>query len=175
MHNIRTAVAALAAAGFATVAAVTHAQAPGKAAGQGAPPAAAAHVMMNAADLKWGAAPDAFNPGAQFAVVDGDPSKAAPFVVRLKFPDGYKVMPHWHPTDEIVTVLSGTLVAGMGEKWDDAAMKAFTAGGFARLPKKRAHYVTAKGDTIVQVQAMGPFVLTYVNAKDDPRSKKKTQ
>ena len=154
--------------------AITNAQAPAK-----QPPKPAGHPpahapMVNASELKWGAAPPAFNAGAQMAVVDGDPTKPGPFVIRAKFPAGFKVMPHWHPTDENVTVISGTLIAGMGEKWDDAAMKTFTAGGFARMPKKTPHYVQAKEDTVVQVHAAGPFTLTYVNPNDDPR-KKKTQ
>jgi quercetin dioxygenase-like cupin family protein len=151
------------------------AQAPAKSPSQPAahPPAHAA-PMVNASDLKWGAAPPAFNAGAQMAVVDGDPTKPGPFVIRAKFPAGFKVMPHWHPTDESVTVISGTLAAGMGEKWDDAAMKTFTPGAFARMPKKSPHYVQAKEETIVQVHGTGPFTLTYVNPNDDPR-KKKTQ
>jgi hypothetical protein len=171
MHKLRTPVVALFLAAAVTAA---YAQAPAKPAAKSAaqPPAAAHPPMVNAADLKWGPAPTAFQPGAQVAVIDGDPTKAGPFVLRAKFPDGFKVMPHWHPTDESVTVLSGTLMAGMGEKWDDASMKAFTAGGFARLPKKSPHYVQAKGETLLQIQAMGPFVLTYVNPKDDPRQKK---
>jgi len=157
---------------LAAVAAVA-AQTPAKSAKKPGPPPpnTAAHVMLNTADIKWGPAPPAFQPGAQFAVLEGDPSKAGPFVVRLKMPDGYKVMPHWHPTDEHVTVVSGTLNAGMGDKWDDASMKTFTAGAFATMPRKTAHYVTAKGETIVQVHATGPFELVYVNPKDDPRKK----
>ena len=166
-----TAVALIVVAG----AAITSAQAPAQ-----QPPQPAAHPpahsapMVNASDLKWGAAPPAFNAGAQMAVIDGDPTKPGPFVIRAKFPAGFKVMPHWHPTDENVTVISGTLVAGMGQKWDDAAMKTFTAGGFARMPKETPHYVQAKEETIVQVHGTGPFTLTYVNPNDDPR-KKKTQ
>ena len=171
MHRVRTSVVVVIL--LAGVAA-TYAQTPAKTAPKTAPaPAAAkaAHVMINAADIKWGPAPPAFPAGAQFAVIDGDPSKPGMFVARAKFPDGYKVMPHWHPTDENVTVIAGTIVAGMGEKWDDASMKPFTAGAFAKLPKKAPHYVQAKGETIVQIHAMGPFALTYVNPKDDPRKK----
>jgi hypothetical protein len=174
MQTLRTPVVALF---FAAATAAAYAQAPAKTAASKQPatakPAAAHPPMVNAADLKWGPAPEAFNPGAQLAVVDGDPTKPGPFVIRVKFPDGFKVMPHWHPTDESVTVLSGTLVAGMGDKWNDASMKTFTAGGFARMPKKTPHYVTAKGETVVQVHGTGPFSLTYVNPSDDPR--KKTQ
>ena len=153
-------------------AAIAYAQAPAKPSQPTAHPAAHATPMVNASDLKWGPAPPAFNAGAQMAVVDGDPTKPGPFVIRAKFPAGFKVMPHWHPTDENVTVISGTLAAGMGEKWDDAAMKTFTAGAFARMPKKSPHYVQAKEETVVQVHGTGPFVLTYVNPNDDPRTKK---
>jgi hypothetical protein len=156
-----------------TAAAAASAQTPAKTPAKPAEHPPAAHAtMLNAADLKWGPAPPAFNAGAQMAVVDGDPAKPGPFVLRVKFPDGFKVMPHWHPTDENVTVVSGTLNAGMGEKWDDAAMKTFTAGAFARMPKKSPHYVQAKEETVVQVHGTGPFALTYVNPNDDPRKKK---
>ena len=176
MHRFRTAATAFLVAAF-TIAA--YAQAPTKPATKPTThpvthSVAHAAPMVNASDLKWGPAPPAFNAGAQMAVVDGDPSKPGPFVIRAKFPAGFKVMPHWHPTDENVTVISGTLTAGMGEKWDDGGMKTFTAGAFARMPKRTAHYVQAKEETIVQVHGTGPFTLTYVNPNDDPR-KKKTQ
>jgi quercetin dioxygenase-like cupin family protein len=103
-----------------------------------------------------------------FVVVSGDPGKAGPFAVRLKMPTGYKIAPHWHPTDEHVTVLSGTLALGMGEKFDKAAMKDLPAGGYGRLPAEMRHFAMAKTAAIVQVHGMGPFVLTYVNPADDP-------
>jgi len=142
------------------------------------PPAAAAatsqHVMVTPDQVKWGPAPPALPPGAQAAVLVGDPAKPAMFVVRIKFPDGYTVPPHWHPTDEYVTVLSGTLMAGIGDKMDPAALHAMPAGAMAKMPRKTNHFVRAKGETTVQVQAIGPFVVTYVNPNDDPRKKKTT-
>src|SRR5438309_10821936 len=66
-----------------------------------------AAVVVTPDKLQWGPAPPVFPAGAQFAVVAGDPTKAGPFVVRIKAPDGYRIMPHWHPTAETVTVLSG--------------------------------------------------------------------
>ncbi len=39
------------------------------------------------------------------------------------------------------------------------------------MPKQMHHFATAKGETIVQVHAMGPFVLNYVDPADDPRKK----
>jgi quercetin dioxygenase-like cupin family protein len=136
------------------------------------PPAAEAkHVMMSAEDLKWGPAPPSLPPGAQAAVLDGDPTKAGLFVVRLKFPDGYKVAPHWHPTDEHVVVIAGSLSLGLGNKVDDASMHALKAGGYSKMPRRTNHYAKATGETIIQLTAMGPFAVTYVNPQDDPRKK----
>ena len=125
-------------------------------------------VLVTPLELKWGPAPPVFEKGASMAVVAGDPGKAGPFVVRLKFPAGYKVNPHWHPTDENVTVISGTLALGMGDKFAAAGMKSLPAGGFAVLPAQMHHYAMAKTPAVVQVHAVGPFVLTYVNPADDP-------
>ena len=136
------------------------------------PPPMAKHVVIAPADIKWGPAPASLPPGAQMAVLDGDPSKAAPFVIRAKFPDGYKVAPHWHPTDENVAVLSGTFLVGTGDAFDEKGMTALAAGGFAHMPKRMHHFAAAKGETVIQVHGVGPFVVNYVNASDDPSKKK---
>jgi len=127
-----------------------------------------AHVMFTPAEAKWGDPPPVFEKGASFTVVSGNPGEAGVFVVRLKMPAGYKIAPHWHPTDEHVTVLSGTFSLGMGEKFDKATMKDLPAGGYVLLPAEMRHYAMAKTAATVQVQGPGPFVLTYVNPADDP-------
>src|SRR4030095_3358702 len=102
------------------------------------------HVLVSAAELKWGAPPPVFEKGASFTVVSGDPAKSVIYVGRLRMPAGYKIAPHWHPTDEHVTVLSGTFALGMGDKFDTAAMKALSAGGYALLPAEMRHFAMAK-------------------------------
>ena len=141
----------------------------GVAASQGAP--SPAHVMTTPSELKWGDPPPVFEKGASFAVVSGDPGKPGIYVVRLKMPAGYKIAPHWHPTDENVTVISGTFEIGMGDTFDKAALKALPAGGFALMPAQMRHCAMAKTAAIVQVHGMGPFQLTYVNPADDPSTK----
>ena len=126
------------------------------------------HVMLAPKDLKWGDPPAVFEKGATMSVVSGDPSKEGLYVVRLRMPAGYRINPHWHPTDEHVTVISGTFALGMGEKFDKATMKDLPPGGYALLPAQMRHYATAKTAATVQVHGMGPFVLTYVNPADDP-------
>ena len=131
------------------------------------------HVMFSAADLKWNDGPPALPAGSKIAVLSGDPGKAGPFTVRLKFPTGFKVPPHTHPTAEHVTVISGTLALGMGPKFDDAAAHDMSAGGFAVMPAGMEHFASCKSECIVQVHAMGPFEVKYVNPADDPRTAKK--
>ena len=145
----------------------------GVAAGQGG--TAPAHVLTAAAEVKWGAPPPVFEKGASFTVMSGDPSQPGLYVVRLKMPAGYKIAPHWHPTDEHVTVLSGTFALGMGETFDKTKMKELPAGGYALLPADMRHYALAKTDATVQVHGMGPFVLTYVNPADDPSKRTATK
>ncbi|HXT70612.1 MAG TPA: DUF4440 domain-containing protein [Vicinamibacterales bacterium] len=136
----------------------------------GPPPTA--HVAVAASALTWGDPPPSLPSGAKLAVVSGDPSKPGPFVVRLQMPAAYRISPHWHPGDENVTVLSGTLAIGMGDTWDEAKMQAQSAGGFFALPAKMPHSALAKTAATIQVHGMGPLVLNYVNPADDPSKKK---
>lgn len=123
--------------------------------------------------LQWAPAPNVFPAGARMAVLQGDPHRAELFTVRLDMPNGYSIAPHFHPTDEHVTVISGVLRVGMGDTVEPAKMMTLPAGGFVTAGASMHHYVTAKGRTIVQVHAMGPFVLTYVHAANDPSRKGK--
>jgi len=126
------------------------------------------HVQVLPTEIKWGDPPPVFEKGATFAVLSGDPGKPGLFTVRLRMPAGYKIAPHWHPTDEHVTVVSGTFAIGMGDKIDKAAAKPMPAGGYTLLPAEMHHYAIAITDAIVQVHGTGPFTLTYVNPSDDP-------
>jgi quercetin dioxygenase-like cupin family protein len=126
--------------------------------------------MDHNTQINWGPAPAVFPPGAQFAVVQGDPSVAgAIFTVRLRFPNGYILPPHTHPTDEHVTVLRGTFLVGLGENFSKDALQALKEDGFITAPANMAHFASARGITEVQVHAIGPFQLTYVHPEDDPR------
>jgi hypothetical protein len=137
--------------------------------------AAAAHVLLTPGEMKWGPAPPSLPAGAQIAVLDGDPSKPGFFVLRLKFPDAYKVAAHWHPTDENITVVQGTFRAGMGDSHTDTGLHDFPVGSYIKMPKRMHHFATAKGEVIVQIDGQGPFVVNYVNPNDDPSKKTSTR
>ena len=129
-------------------------------------------TAVRAQAIQWGPAPPNLPAGAKLAVLQGDPSKDGLFTIRLDMPDGYKIPPHFHPTDENVTVVEGTFLVGMGDKLDPAQTTALPAGGFVTAGAGQHHFGIAKGHTVVQVHAMGPFALTYVNPADDPTMKK---
>ena len=120
--------------------------------------------------LNWMPAPAVFPAGAQMAVLEGNPAGTGEFTVRLKLPDGYRIPPHTHPTDENVTVITGAFKVGMGPTFAADSMVTLGVGGFVTAPAGHAHYAAAQGATIVQVHALGPFALTYVNPSDAPRA-----
>ncbi len=132
-----------------------------------------AHGVMDAASLQWGDCPPGLTAGGcKLAVMQGDPGKPGEeFTIRASFSDGYKIMPHFHPTTENVTVISGVFHVGMGDKFDESNAQTMSAGSFASMPATVHHYAWAEGETVVQINAIGPFAITYINPVDDPRKK----
>lgn len=128
--------------------------------------------LYPAADVQWKAGPPSLAAGAKFAVLEGDPTKEGAFTMRLWFPDAFKIQPHWHPKVEHVTVISGTFNIGMGDKFDQTATREMPAGTFGFWPAEMRHFAWAKGDTVLQLHGVGPWMINYVNPSDDPRKPK---
>ncbi len=137
----------------------------------GTPPSS--HVIVKPASITWGDPPPSLPPGSKIAVIVGDPSQPGPFVIRAQVPAGYKVMPHWHPGDENLTILSGTVALGMGDTWDEAKMQTAESGGYVAMPAQMHHFFLAKTASTFQVHGMGPFTVNYINPADDPSKNKK--
>ena len=115
-----------------------------------------------------------FTPGVEYGPVHGNCDQAgAPCVFQLRFADGAKFPPHWHPVDESVTVLSGTFMAGMGDSYDESKMMTLPAGTYVFMPRRMHHFAGAKGAALVQVHGVGPFKINYVNPADDPNKSAK--
>lgn len=130
---------------------------------------ASMHVMENASAARWGQAPPMLPPGAQIAVLAGDPTKAAPYTVRLKFPANYFIPAHSHPEDENVLVVSGELFIHMGAGRDRTGATGLTPGGFALMPTGAVHSAYTTGETTILLYGQGPVEFKYVNPADDPR------
>jgi quercetin dioxygenase-like cupin family protein len=127
------------------------------------------HQQYTPQDIKWTPAPASFPRGAEAALLYGDPAREGPFVLRLRFPAGYRIAPHRHTGAEILTVISGTFVYGAGEVADASKAQPLPAGSFTAMPAGMPHFAHADGVTVVQLNSMGPWSITYVNPNDDPR------
>lgn len=126
-------------------------------------------VAIHPEDIEWKSFP-AFPAGAQLAVLIGDPTKAGPYVVRVRLPAGTKMLPHKHPEDRIYTVMSGVFYIGLGETFDESKLTAYGAGSVIVLPGDQPHFHFAKsGEYVTQVMAIGPLGLSYIDPKDNPR------
>ena len=131
------------------------------------------HVIASVNDAQWGPAPPMLPPGAEIAVLAGNPTQAVPYTIRLKFPSHYAIPAHSHPTDENVVVVSGALTFGMGDKviLDGAKNKTLTAGGFALMPAGMNHFAfTSSRETTIVLYGQGPVEFKYVDPADDPRN-----
>jgi quercetin dioxygenase-like cupin family protein len=118
------------------------------------------HAIVNADELKW----TPIISGWEIAVVSGDPNKEGQsFTIRFRGVDGAKTPPHWHPTDESITVLKGAFLIGVGEKYDEQQLKVMNVGSFLTMPKEMRHFARAKGETIIQAHGTGPFTVNWVN------------
>ena len=125
-------------------------------------------VVAHPDALKWGAAPSVLPKGAQLAVIAGDPGKTGPYVIRVSVPAGYQIPAHWHSTAENLTVLSGSVNVGMGDKLDNSTATRLGVGSFAYLPAKMNHFLWASVPAVFQIHAEGPFDIVYANPEDDP-------
>jgi quercetin dioxygenase-like cupin family protein len=122
--------------------------------------------------IKYGPPPPFVPPGAQLAVLEGDPgASSGDYTIRVKMPDGYKIAPHWHPKRENVTVISGKFKLRMGDKFETGPMKTYPAGGFFYMDPDMHHYAMASGATIIQVHGESPLQFNYVNPAEDPSKK----
>jgi hypothetical protein len=127
------------------------------------------HLIYTPGDIEWRPGPGSFQPGAEFAVLEGDPSQAGVFTMQIRMPDGFVIAPHWHPGVERVTVLSGAFHLGHGDTLDRPAAQRLPAGSHFSLPPEMRHFAFTEGETVIQLSSIGPWEITYVNPADDPR------
>lgn len=137
--------------------------------GTHAPQAAHANLYPPAS-IQWKNGPASLPPGAQIAVLEGDPAKEGMFVMRVRVPDGFHIPAHTHPKPERVTIIQGTFKLAMGDNPKLANAQTLTSGSYGVWPPGMVHAVWTEGETIVQFHGMGPWVINYVNPADDPRN-----
>ena len=122
--------------------------------------------------IQWKDGPPSLGGGSKMVVLEGDPTKAGMFTMRIMFPAGMRVSPHMHTQTEHATVISGGLHIGMGEKFDKKATRFMPAGSFGFWAAGTKHFAYFDKETVLQVHGQGPWTITYVNPSDDPRNRK---
>jgi quercetin dioxygenase-like cupin family protein len=121
----------------------------------------AGHMVLAPTDLKW--KPNPLVQGSEQAVLLGDPKKAGPYVMRIKFPPNFVNKPHTHPDDRVVTIISGTWNFGHGDTFDASKGKVLPQGAFFTEPANAVHYNFTKTEPVViQIHGMGPTGTTPV-------------
>ena len=128
------------------------------------------HMIITPIDLKWEDVA-ALPPGAKIAVIEGKMNQEGPITARVKLPANYKIAPHYHPVQERVTVLSGTVHIGMGDQLDPQKTTAMGPGTVLLMPPKMHHFAWTNEETVFQLNVTGPWGVTYVNPADNPRKK----
>ena len=111
--------------------------------------------------IRW--MPSPILPHVHVAEMDGDPKRAgSSYTLRLSLPDAYTIPLHWHPDTERLTVLTGVVLFGAGDKLDAKKTTALGPGSYIVIPASVRHWVTARGPTIFQVSGLGPFTVNFV-------------
>lgn len=101
--------------------------------------------------------------GYEQAVIVGDPTKPGMYAAHIRVPTNLRITPHFHPDDRIVTVLSGTVLFGYGERFAESRMRALPAGSVWTETAKQPHFAWAKdGEVLLQVIGIGPSATTPV-------------
>lgn len=126
--------------------------------------------VVSTGDLEWRPAPASLPPGAEMALLFGDPRAAGPFVVRLRARGGYQLPAHTHPDLETVTVISGVLRVGEGEHLDPKTEKFLHAGDFVAASPSIGHWIAVNEDAVIQVSGTGPWRIDYLDPRDQPRA-----
>ena len=129
-----------------------------------------AHAFVTPDDLQWQDGPPSLPAGAQFAIIEGDPTKDGLFTMRVQLPANYRIPAHWHPADEHVTVISGTFHMGAGDMLDVAKGQTLPAGSFALMPAQMHHFAWTTEPAVIQLHGVGPWQINYLNPTDDPRT-----
>lgn len=125
--------------------------------------------VIRPADIEWQPAPPSLEPGAEGAVLWGDPSQPTPFALRIRLPANYRIAPHHHSVSERLTVISGTLCFATGTEATRSDSTCIGPGTFRLMPAGMVHTDWTTGPVEYQVDAVGPFDLTYVDPRDTPR------
>src|SRR5262245_18092062 len=116
-------------------------------------------VILKTAEVQWTDYPN--RPGVKLAMIEGDLTKPGPFMMRVKFPAGYKLGPDTHLGVEHTMMLPGRLRLGYGTN-ESGLSEVLPAGTVIVTPPNTTHFLATEEETIVQTHGIGPWGSTQV-------------
>ena len=122
-------------------------------------------VRITPEEVKW--TTDTDGSGIQRAVMEGDPTKAGLYVIRVKFPPGVMSRNHYHREDRYAVVLQGTWYSGTGDEFAPGKTVGLKPGNFMKHPAGAHHFDGAKDqEVIVQIVGIGPSETTRLRPQE---------
>jgi quercetin dioxygenase-like cupin family protein len=135
-----------------------------------AAPPAMAQSPADSASLRW-AVPTTMPGGALVAVASGNPYAPVETTFLIAMPGGYRIPPHFHPSEVRIGVRKGSVLVGMGDRLDRNRARALAVGDSAAIPAGTHHFWLASDRAVVTLTFIGPFTITYLRAVDAPQTK----
>jgi hypothetical protein len=119
--------------------------------------------VLTPGQVKW---VESRNGSSASALITGDPTKEGLYIQLMKWHPHHNSMPHSHPHDRFIMVLSGTWWVGTGAKYDMDSTVPMTAGTVITDYANQLHYDGAKDEEcVLEIVGMGPATSTSANAK----------
>lgn len=127
-------------------------------------------IQLNPDQLKWIDAPPPLPAGAKISILEGNPKQEGIFTIRVQVPSYFKIPVHTHPKDERVTVISGSIYVGFGDRMDTTKADKFTVGSYYLNPANTSHFVFTRDEgCIFQVTGLGPWGIEYLKEGEDKK------
>ncbi len=126
-------------------------------------------MVITSASARWADCPG-MPPGCKTMVLYGDTAKTGEFAAQFKYVAGYRIGPHTHAVDEHATVISGgPFHVAVGDTFDGKAPsgRVLHVGDFVLVPAGTHHFAWAEGETVLQVNGIGPFKRNFLNPEDN--------
>lgn len=128
----------------------------------------AQYVGNNPGYAPWGPGPAGMPKGVKMIVVSGDPATAGAYTIHMRYPAGYRIGPHRHPTEVSYKIITGGLTFGMGAD-THSEIKSLTKGSSGVVPANTYYYASTSVGATLEFTGTGPLTIEYARAKDDPR------
>lgn len=121
-------------------------------------------IRLTAGEEEW---EPAYELGLEACHVHGSQDESGIYVVRLKWPKYVMTLPHSHPEDRHIQVVSGTWYTGTGDVFDPSTAVALGPGDYMLHPAGMVHWDGSKDEeTVIHVTGFGPSAMYPTEERD---------